>query len=497
MSLIKITDLTFSYEGSCDNVFENVSIQIDTDWKLGFVGRNGRGKTTFLNLLMGKLKYTGNIYSDAAFDYFPFPINDKTRYTDEIVKDYIPDTEDWKIFRELNLMKADTNILYRPFNTLSGGEQLKIMLTVLFLKENNFLLLDEPSNHLDIETKEAIADYLAKKSGFILVSHDRELLDKCTDHIISLNKNNIDIQKGNFSSWYAQKTAHDNYELQQNKLLNNEIAQLRSAAERTSSWSQKSEKTKKGTKNSGLRPDTGYIGHKSAKMMKRSKSIEKRQLNAIEEKSGLLHNIETMDPLKITPLKYHSKKLLSFNKVNLFYGENSVCRNISFDVYNGDKICISGKNGCGKTTLLKLINGENILYTGGFFKGSGLKISYVSQNTSELKGRLKDFSDANNLNESLFKAILRKMDIERSQFKKDLSELSDGQKKKVLLAKSLSEQAHIYLWDEPLNFIDIFSRIQIEELLLNYSPTIIFVEHDTAFRKNISSKTIELKKDDQ
>ena len=124
--------------------------------------------------------------------------------------------------------------------------------------------------------------------------------------------------------------------------------------------------------------------------------------------------------------------------------------------------------------------------------GSGLIVSYVPQDTSFLNGNLSEFAEDNKIDESLFKAILRKMDFERTQFDKDMSQFSEGQKKKVLIAKSLCEQAHLYIWDEPLNFIDIYSRIQIEKLIQKFSPTMIFVEHDRIFQQKIATKIIQI-----
>jgi len=194
MSLISVNNLTFGYDGSLNNIFENASFNIDTDWKLGLIGRNGKGKTTFLKLLQGKYKYKGTITKNVEVDYFPFDIKNKDRMAIEIINEIAPQVEDWEIVKELNLLNTDTEILYRNFNILSGGEQVKILLVSLFLKGNNFLLIDEPTNHLDSETRENLVKYLNKKKGFILVSHDRNFLDKVVDHIISINNTNIDIR---------------------------------------------------------------------------------------------------------------------------------------------------------------------------------------------------------------------------------------------------------------------------------------------------------------
>lgn len=495
MSLINIVNLTFCYDGSYDNIFENVSFQIDTDWKLGFTGRNGKGKTTFLNLLLGKYEYIGNISTNVNFEYFPYEISDKTMNTIDVINSIHIKYQLWELKRELSLLDVSDDVLYRSFNTLSYGEQTKVLLATLFLKENSFLLIDEPTNHLDMNARKKVSDYLKSKKGFILVSHDRMFLDNSIDHILSINKTNIEIQKGNFSSWWANKLLQDNYELNENEKLKKDIKHLGVAAERTAEWSDKVESTKIGfdpTKVEKSLNRRSYAGEKSRKLMKRSKAIQFRQQNAIDEKSQLLKNIESSDSLKITQLSYHTDSFVSLDDIFIFYGDKKVCEAVSFTVERGDRIALCGINGAGKSSILKLICGEQITYTGEFQKGSKLRISYVSQDTSYLNGKLSDFADINNIDESLFKAILRKLDFSREQFEKCIEGFSEGQKKKVLIAKSLCEKAHLYIWDEPLNFIDVISRMQIEELLLQYKPTILFVEHDSAFCNNIATKTVML-----
>ena len=136
--------------------------------------------------------------------------------------------------------------------------------------------------------------------------------------------------------------------------------------------------------------------------------------------------------------------------------------------------------------------GNEIQYNGELKIANDLKISYVSQSTEALKGNLKDFAQQNKIDESIFKAMLSKMGFSKLDFDTDIEEMSEGQKKKVLIAKSISEQANIYIWDEPLNYIDILTRIQIEEVILKYKPTLIFVEHDETFAQKVATKTIKL-----
>ena len=157
----------------------------------------------------------------------------------------------------------------------------------------------------------------------------------------------------------------------------------------------------------------------------------------------------------------------------------------------GERVCLSGRNGCGKSSILKLLLGEGLAYEGKIHVSSGLKLSYISQDTSYLKGNLKELAQEYGLEESLFKTLLRKLDLEREQFERDVSLFSAGQKKKVLLAKSLCEQAHLYVWDEPMNYVDVFSRMQIENLILTYQPTMLIVEHDVRFREKIATRVVE------
>ena len=488
MSLIQVTILSFAYDGSYENIFENASFQIDTNWRLGFTGRNGRGKTTFLNLLLGKYEYQGSISASVSFSYFPYHVADKTIFTIDVVEEIYPEYQYWQLVREMNALQLNEEVLYRSFETLSNGEQTKLMLAVLFLKENNFLLIDEPTNHLDIQGREIVSQYLNSKKGYILVSHDRAFLDGSVDHILSINKASIDVCRGNFSTWYENKLRQDAFEQAKNEKLKQEVQRLEETAREKAVWSDRVEATK-----IGFGPcDRGYIGHKAAKMMARSKAIEKRQQAAIEEKSQLLKNIERIDALKILQTPFHSKRLVTLRDVTICYDKEPICEGITFEIQQGDRIALQGANGSGKSSIIKLICGEDIPYTGEMRIGNGLSISYVSQDTSELRGKLTDFARDSGIDESLFLALLAKLDVPKRQMEKDMSSLSAGQKKKVLLARSICQPTHLHIWDEPMNYIDVISRMQIEELLLQFKPTILFVEHDKVFCDNIATKVVQL-----
>ena len=459
MSMIDVSNLTFGYEGSPELIFDHVGFQIDSGWKLGFTGRNGRGKTTFLRLLQGEYPYSGTISASVEFEYFPYEVANLSRTGLEVVREIAPEAEDWEIQRELGLLDLAERSLELPFSSLSNGERTKVLLAAMFLKENAFLLIDEPTNHLDLEGRRKLGSYLARKRGFLLVSHDRAFLDQCVDHILAINRTNIEIQRGNFSSWW--------------------------------------EKSKFGVDKTGAKAaDRGFVGHKAAKLMQRSKSIQRRREEAVEEKKQLLQNLERQEALAVTPLPCRAgARLAEFRDVAVCYNGRRVCREITFEVLAGERITLQGANGCGKSSLLKLLLGEEIPHSGTVETMSGLVVSYVSQNTDHLRGSLTEFVRTQGLDGSRFRTILRKLDVPREQFEKDLADYSSGQKKKVLLAASLCTQAHLYGWDEPLNFIDVISRMQVEDLLLACRPTLLFVEHDARFCDEIATRRIRIQRE--
>jgi len=300
----------------------------------------------------------------------------------------------------------------------------------LFTREDGFLLIDEPTNHLDMDGRKIVSEYLKSKKGFLLISHDRDFLDGCINHVISINRNSIDVQSGNFTSWYENKLMKDRFENRQNK--------------------------------------------------------------AIEEKQNLLKDIETKESLLLHPLHHHKNPLISVGDLSSYYGEKQILNNLSFEIKQGDIVAIYGSNGSGKSTLIKILLGLKHEYTGDIKLASNLKISYIPQDTSDLTGSLNEYIHKQDVDETLCKTILRKLDFSRELFEMDMKNYSDGQKKKVLIAISLSKPAHLFVWDEPLNYIDVISRIQIEEIIKEAKPTLIFVEHDKRFVEDVANKIIQL-----
>ncbi len=495
MSTISVTNLTFCYEGSYHPVFENLSLSLDTSWHLGLTGRNGRGKTTLIRLLLGSQNHpfglhaaSGSVHAPLPLSYFPAPISCPDQPALEAAQSLCPQCPEWKLLRELSLLEFPEDALWRPYSQLSGGEQTKLQLAALFVQEGGFPLLDEPTNHLDAHSRQLVANYLRRQSGFLLISHDRAFLDGCVDHILALNRTGPELRRGDFSGWYADYLSRTQSQREQNTRLRREISRLEQSARRTADWSDRVEASKIGQ---GVY-DRGAVGHKAAKMMKRSKAIQARQLQAAEQKKKLLHDVENIGELRLAPLSHFSSRLIQARDLSICLDSQPLFAPVTFSLEQGERLCLSGNNGCGKTSLLRLICGEALPHTGLLETASGLRLSLVEQDTSRLCGSLADYLERCGADLTLCLSILRNLGFERSQFELPMEQYSQGQKKKVLIARSLCQQAHLYLWDEPLNYLDLFSRIQLEQLLTASPVTLLFVEHDQQFCKAVATNTVHL-----
>ncbi|MGX7245664.1 Lsa family ABC-F type ribosomal protection protein [Enterococcus quebecensis] len=498
MSKIEIKNLTFGYDNQGTILFDQASLNVDTQWKLGLIGRNGRGKTTLLKILQNQLAYSGQVLQQLEFLYFPQPIKDKKQLTYYALQE-ISNFEQWEIERELNLLQVNPDILWRAFETLSGGEQTKALLSLLFIEDHYFPLIDEPTNHLDILGRRQVADYLKKKrQGFIVVSHDRIFVDEVVDHVLSIEKSQLELYQGDFSVYEEQKKIRDEFELAQNEKLKKEVSRLKKTAAEKAEWSRSKEQDKYGKasdKGSGAIFDTGFIGARAARTMKRSKTIVNRMEAQLTEKESLLKDVEYIDPLTMNYQPGHHKRLLTVENLTLSYQEENLFQNISFELNHGQRVALAGANGSGKSSIIQfLLNQFDGESKGDLFGPDKLKISCVRQNYEDNHGTLLEFSEDQGLNHQEFLNNLHKLGIEREVFQNRIEQMSMGQRKKVELAKSLAQPAELYVWDEPLNYLDVFNHEQLEKLILSVKPTMLIVEHDQAFLEKIATQVITLTK---
>lgn len=493
MSAIVLKKLSYSYEGSDKDIFEKVNLTIDTDWKLGLVGRNGKGKTTLLRLLHNELEYSGTITNeDREFLYFPYNFENEDMMIIDLFQEKLPLVEEWVINKEFKLLNLEIST-YEYFSNLSEGEKVKVKLIMLFLNDSGFILIDEPTNHLDIYGREIVAKYLDTKKGFIVVSHDRSFLDLVCDHILAITNSKVILERGNYSSWEENKLREDKMKVKKNEKLVKEINVLKKSARQKEDWSNNIEKSKnltrayKGDIQQGFKPDKGAIGTKAAKMMKKSMVTRARIDKNIEEKQDLLVDIDEVDSLKMNYEDLKINNLVVINNLTIEYDDRVIFENFSYSINSGDCVAVVGANGSGKSSLIKAI----INQTSGVEIPKRVLISYVFQTSENLSGSLDDFIIAGGIDETKFKTLLRKLGFERYLFSELIDSYSSGQKKKLLLAKSLLEKTNLYVWDEPLNYLDIVTREQLENVILEYQPTMIFIEHDKQFIDNIATKIIK------
>ena len=501
MAQISISNLNFSYEGSQETVFKDFSCSFDSRWRLGLISRNGRGKTTLLKLIAGELQAnSGEIHMPGTTAPLRFPpkLNFNASETAmDLIRTALPNLEDWKLCRELSYLETDPQLLDRSFRSLSPGEQGKLLLAALFAGDDSYVLLDEPGNHLDVQGKQILTRYLAEKRSFLLVSHEREMLNTVTDHTMALLKSGPELVAGPYETWAAHRKNVEQFELAKNHRLEKEIYILQAATRQTQSWAEKAHRESRKDHGGGVKMgQKEYHRAKAAKLERRANQTEHRRDKAAEEKSKLLHDIEESPQIKLSPLPFHRERYIEGEDLCLCFGEKILADHKSFQLRQGERLCLAGSNGAGKSTLLHQLAGINppktLRMTGHLSIARGLTISFLPQKSELPDLPLRDFLHKRDLDMTRLLTLLRKMDFPREVFEGSVSQFSSGQKRKLLLAMSLCQEAHLYLWDEPLNYLDIQSREQIEDAILQAKPTMVFVEHDQYFCKKIATKILAL-----
>ena len=500
-------------------ILTDVSFDIHTNDKIGLIGRNGTGKTTVFKIISGREDINEGLLSirknikiscldqisaypeyftvedvlDSAFEkLYDLKIRmDKMSkllgesHDEELEKllekygemqnefenlgGYETETMKSKICTGL---KISDELLKRDFSVLSGGEKTIVNLGKILLENPEVLLLDEPSNHLDISSIEWLEEYLRNyKGSIVIVSHDRYFLDRTVNKIIELEDGKSDIFHGNYSYYKVEKERRLLAEFEAYKDQQKKVNAMKEAAKRYRIWA---------------RGDHDKFFKKAKELEKRIEKIEMLDRPQLERKGiGLAFN----------GVKRSGKNVIVCKELSKSFDTEKVFTNIDLNIYFRERVALLGRNGCGKSTLLKIILGHLQPDSGTAELGPSVKSAYLDQNIEfgdNSKTILETYKDHCKVYEGEARNALSNFLFTKDEVFKKISELSGGERTRLKLALLMQTDTNLLILDEPTNHLDIDSKEMLEEALKNFSGTILFVSHDRYFINQISNRIFEL-----
>ncbi len=526
--------VSFSYDGAEHAVFNDLNLVIDTNRRTALVGANGRGKTTLLKLLAGALApddgaierplpctlFTETVAGAATTTWEaakqragPFlaleaQINALLDAGDEASLARYGELEasyrnlggydvDTRLERELTALGLTPRQWPSPLNTLSGGEQTRCQLAGLFAARG-YPLIDEPTNHLDLDGRQQLAAYLATKAGFLLVSHDRAFVDAATEQLIALNRDTVEHHRLSFTAWRETLRQRLAAQASQNAELRKEIRQLDTAARarRAGAAAREDDKraggrTRQPSERGG---DTGFIGARAARQMKRALAAEQRAERAAQARRDTLVDVEKDYPLKLPPAltpPTSRSPMVRCRDVTIVRG-GPLFEPVTFEIAPGERLALQGPNGCGKSSLLALLAGDPMDHRGAVTMQPRLKIQRVCQQPRWTQGLLRTKLATAEADEARFRQIMAALGVRGQVLDQPLEHLSQGQLRKVELARAFTQPAHLLLWDEPLNYLDVETRERVAQAMLQTSAGMLFVEHDERFVDAVATRRVRL-----
>jgi macrolide transport system ATP-binding/permease protein len=489
LSILKATGLEMNF--NLRKIFDNISFDIKNGERIGLVGYNGTGKTTLANILTGKLTPDKGFiekspelkigYLTQSIDYEGSEFQHSLSSGGEILQHS----------SELGLKKVYEWEEER-LNHLSGGEKLKLALSNVWASKPGFLILDEPTNHLDFKGIEWLIEELEKFKGPVLIiSHDRHFLDKMVTRIFEIENTNINFYNGNYSDYQKEKqdrleTQMHHYEVQQRKK-----EEIEMQMEQLTSWSEKAHRTS--TKQGRDYGNKEYHRVKAKNRDKQVKSKMKRLQSELEKN-------QVDKPLEETKVRFQfdtkgnrGKRIIEAKGLSKSFEERTLFSECHFYINHGERIGLLGENGCGKTTLIKMIIGETSVSSGELWKSDSLKIAYLSQDVDNLpaeKTALEalGFTDRENILRA--RTLFANLGLKEQFITKPIGTLSLGERTRVKLVDMLMKEYDVLILDEPTNHLDLPSREQLEKTLSEFNGTIITVSHDYYFLNKLCDKLL-------
>ncbi|SDZ63231.1 macrolide transport system ATP-binding/permease protein [Evansella caseinilytica] len=481
--MIEVRQLKKSF-GDRD-ILNDISFQIEEGERIGLVGWNGCGKTTLVNILLGLLAQdsgTISVEPTVSFGYLPQSTDYNLSFSGE-PNDRRDDSALLQTMSELSLNKHHWD--NAQWKHLSGGEKLKLSLAAIWSTNPNFLILDEPTNHLDIAGIHWLVGQIQPFAGStLIISHDRYFLDQTATKIFELEDGALHEYTGNYSMYREEKKAQRekhlrDYRLQQKKMerIHQQIATLKQ-------WSNKADREAGKSRSGSENRQIGLKEYEKVKAKKKDKQI-KSKLNRLEAELAKEGIDKPKEEYSIS-FQFHARekrgrRVLEAKDLKKEFSDKVLFDNSSFYVKHGEIVGLSGPNGCGKTTFIKMLLGKEEITGGTLWRAPGLRVAYLSQDVDDLPGTKTalaylDIHDREKLRKA--RTILANMGMEEEKLSTPIADLSLGERTKVKLVYILMQEYDVLILDEPTNHLDLPSREQLEETLTRYTGTLLIVSHD-------------------
>lgn len=471
------------------NILKDVSFDVAYGSHIGLVGRNGAGKTTLVEILAGALKPdSGSIYKSHekfSIGYMKQEADVVLNNTDELNRDFLHTTA-------LLGLKKVTHWEDERKNNLSGGEKTKLALSHIWSEKPDLIILDEPTNHMDSEGINYLINSIKNYNGaVIIISHDRYFLDQTAHKIIELRDGTAEEYNGNYSFYNEERKKRYEAAFNQYLIQKKQEEKIESSIKELKSWSSKAhnESRKKANENGGTKE---YYRTKAKKMdnqiKSRIKRLEKMKNEGIEKPAE--------DPSVFFSFKSgekHGNRILEAKDISKSFEDRMLFQSSSFTVQYGERIGIIGPNGCGKTTLVRMLLGKEELSGGSIWLSPSAKVGYLSQDVLDLNPELtilEAVCESSKFHKDTEINLLLNMGFTIGALSKRIIVLSLGERVKIKLACLILKGTNLLILDEPGNHLDIMSREQLEETLLNYNGTILLVSHDKYMLQKLVSSLL-------
>lgn len=472
-------------------LFKKLNLTIYDGEKVGIVGSNGSGKTTLLRIMAGVCKPDiGTVSTNDTIGY----LQQITAYTEE---DFIQISANPDVVKEFlkikNKLHIDDTIDFNPdrLKSLSGGEKTKLMLASILSENPSVLMLDEPTNHLDQEGVEWLISTLNEYNGtIIVVSHDRYFLNNVVYRIIEIENGNVNDYYGNYDDYYNQKEQELIKKKQQYAKQLSLEKKIDKQIDRLNQWSVKAEKDSR--RQGGMMSDSRITGAQTKAQVSATKLARqaKAKVSRLEQcKENFIdkpyEEHEVFYKIQSNPIG--SKILINAEDLSKKFGDRVLFEKSNFVIKAGEKVALKGANGCGKTTLLKIILGEED-YQGLLWKAPTLKIAYLSQDVLDMNEDITVMQFSQNGDSEYrtkFLTNLINMNMSKQVFDRKISTLSLGERMRIKMNETILQDFNLLILDEPTNHLDLPNKIFMEKILKNYKGSLILVSHDKTLCQNI------------